>query len=571
MVASICSSGDRIQCVLGPAGSGKTFALEVAARSWEAGYHVVGAAVAGVAADVLGQAVGIETSTVASLLARSTVMHRPTLGPRSVLLVDEASTIGTRDLRALCRLAERTGATLRLIGDPAQHGSVTAGGMFAHLVTTHADQTPELSVNRRQTGTELEQVRLALDDYRNGHIAAAIERLDHDERIATAETADELLDMLVADWYLDRQHTQQDRDRPSSAMIAEHHHERAQLNARARAMLTADGTLRGPVLDVAGQAFRADDEVIARQQARHLTPADDPKGYLRNGTRGRITQVDLTAGQEGVWIDTGRAVPNFVPREFLEAEVRRGVVGGLTHAYALTSHAAQGETYSAGRHLATDRSSHQGVYVGLSRGKEDVRLYAVRCDQLTPTIHDDPHLPRLEPETRHARDAVAARLVTSADERPATVVDPDAIAVARLAETSSASDLRRKARVTGPGSIADRAWERQRNLIQTRACLHPDTATVQLLGTRPAPGPQRTMWDHAVGGYAVHRALHPDVSTAAARKEWPAVADAIDRARDAVGLREQPQLRVQTPVPEMIPSPAQPTLPVPAIGIQLEL
>lgn len=560
MVRAICGSGDRTQCVLGPAGSGKTFALEAAARAWEAdGYRVIGAAVAGVAADVLGQSVGIETSTVASLLARNATTRRPTLDERTVLLIDEASTIGTRDLVSIVRLAERTGATVRLIGDPAQHGSVTAGGMFAHLVTSHRDHTPELTVNRRQTGEQLGEVRMALDDYRHGHIRAAIERLDNDGRITTAETADELLDVLVADWYVDRQLAQKDPSRARSAMIAEHHFERAQLNARARSMLAADGTLHGPTLDVAGQRFQAGDEVMVRQQARHLAPSDDPKAYLRNGSRGVIAAVDLSPNGEGLWVDIERGGRVLVPRAFLEAEVRQGVVGGLTHAYAMTSHAAQGETYAAGRHLATDRSSHEGVYVGLSRGKEDVHLYAVRQDQLTPNLTDDPQLPRLVPETRHARDAVAARLTTSPEERPAILHDPDAVESARLAETTPAVELSRQARHEGPGSVADRAWARRRDVIETRACLHPDPSTMQLLGTRPTPGPDRTMWERATGAFAVHRAVHPDRTTPEARQDWQAVADLIERTREFLGLDVDHALGVPPPAPELVPSPAQPT------------
>jgi hypothetical protein len=34
MIRSICTSGRRVQCVLGPAGSGKPFALAAAARAW---------------------------------------------------------------------------------------------------------------------------------------------------------------------------------------------------------------------------------------------------------------------------------------------------------------------------------------------------------------------------------------------------------------------------------------------------------------------------------------------------------------------------------------------------------
>ncbi len=433
--------------------------------------------------------------------------------------------------------------------------------MFAHLVTTHPNHTPELTVNRRQTGAQLGEVRVALDDYRHGLIRSAIERLDTDGRITTADTADELLDVLVADWYVDPQLAQQDPTRARSAMIAEHHFERAQLDARTRSMLAADGTLHGPSLDVAGQRFQAGDEVIARQQARHLAPVDDAKAYPRNGSRGVIAAVDLSPNGEGLWVDIERGGRVLVPRAFLEAEVRQGVVGGLTHAYSMTSHAAQGETYSAGRHLATDRSSHEGVYVGLSRGKEDVHLYAVRHDQLTPNLTDDLQLPRPEPESKHARDAVAARLITSPEERPAILHDPEAIEAARLAKTAPAAELSRRARHEGPDSVADRAWARRRAVIETRACLHPDHSTMHLLGARPAPGPDRTIWEQAAGAFAVHRAVHPVPTTLDGRQDWCAVADLIEHTREFLGLDVDHGMGVPPPAPELVPSPAQATSP----------
>jgi conjugative relaxase-like TrwC/TraI family protein len=572
MVGAICTSGDRVQCVLGPAGSGKTFALEVAARAWEAdGYHVIGAAVAGVAAEVLGNSVGIDASTVASLLSRSDNRARTALNAKTVIVVDEASTIGTRDLVRLLRLADRTGATIRLVGDPAQHGSVTAGGMFAHLVGAFPERTPELTVNRRQAGDDLTEVRLALDDYRHGHIRAAIERLDDDGRITTADSADDLLDTLVADWYVDRTLAHQDPTRQRSAMIAEHHYERAQLNARARAMLIAAGTIHGPALDCGGQTFQAGDEVISRKQARHLTPANgDAKTYLRNGTRGVVTAVDLSPGGEGLWVDFDQRGPTFVPREFLEGEVRRGVHGGLTHAYALTSHASQGETYAAGRHLATDRSSHQGVYVGLTRGKDDVRLYAVRHDQLSPTVSDDPQLPRLDADTRDARHAVATRLVTGTDERPATTHDPDALQVARLRRNHTPAELNELASIDGPDSIAARAWQAQQNAIAQEAIARPQPLALHLLGSRPENGVARDTWDQVATEIAIYQAVHPDPLKPDAGACWASLEPVIDEARTQIASTQPTHRTAERPEPgrDPAPPPAPPAFVLPAFELE---
>jgi len=72
----------------------------------------------------------------------------------------------------------------------------------------------------------------------------------------------------------------------------------------------------------------------------------------------------------------------------------------------------------------------------------------------------------------------------------------------------------------------------------------------------------------------VHRAVHPDVDSPSARREWPAVADAIDRVRHALDLTERPSAgpvdRLASPLPDEFPSPAPPVISVPAVGFELE-
>lgn len=141
----MASRGDRVQCAIGRAGSGKTTTMRVAASAWNAaGYRVIGAAIKGEAARQLAADAGIEAETVAMLLARSRAGAR-VLDSRTVLIVDEASTLGDRDLLALCEVAIETGATVRLIGDTAQHSSVATGVTFAELAERDDGRAPRLS------------------------------------------------------------------------------------------------------------------------------------------------------------------------------------------------------------------------------------------------------------------------------------------------------------------------------------------------------------------------------------------------------------------------------------------
>jgi hypothetical protein len=281
-------------------------------------------------------------------------------------------------------------------------------------------------------------------------------------------------------------------------MVAEHHRERRELNDRARALLAADGTLTGPALAVDDIEFRAGDEVIARAQDRSLRPAGGNRmSFVRNGTRGTV----LAVTEHGLQVDFAGRGPIDVPVEFLDREIRPGVRGGLAHSYCLTSHAAQGETYEAARHLGTDRSTRPGVYVGLTRGRTDVQLYVLRHAAIDPPVVDD-NLPRLAAPTTPV-DALADQLALHGPERLAREVDPSAPTVTRLRTSTPLPELERAA--DGSDHVA-RALMAEHQRIAAQATVAPPPDLADRLGPRPNGGPERRAWDRAVAATAIYRA-----------------------------------------------------------------
>ncbi len=501
MVRSICGSGDRFQAVVGPAGSGKTAALEVAARAWEsAGFEVIGAAVNGTAAEALQRSTGVSSRTVAGLVTRLDTTVHPIITGRSVIIVDEASTLGNRQHARLVHHVGQAGAALRTIGDPTQHGAVEAGGMWAHLVAKHAERTPRLTENRRQSTEAMADIRMANLDYRSGRIAEAIGRLKTNQRIVTASTSGELLDQLAADWYVDRK-TSPDS---SSRMIAEHHRERRALNTRAQALLSADGSLDGPGTRIGDEIFHIGDEVIARAPNRSLHPTQEPKGYVRNGTVGTVTAIDGGPGAETLTVNFEHRGPITVPHDWLTAELRPGITGGLTPAYAVTSHAAQGDTYRTGRIIATDTASTEAVYVGLTRGSHDARIYTVRNEP--QTIDTDPRLPRIE-DPRTEIEALTDQLSKQKATELASVANPD---IAHILDLTS-RPLPELMASTDP--LATPAQSIVESRIAHSARTHPDAAVVEHLGSRPSDGELATAWDQGVEAIAVYRARSKTAET----------------------------------------------------------
>ncbi|WP_236656123.1 AAA family ATPase [Acidiphilium sp. C61] len=121
---------ERISAVVGLAGAGKSTMLAAAREAWVAqGYHVHGAALAGKAAEGLEESAGIASRTLASW-ERGWERGFDRLGPRDVLVIDEAGMVGSKQLSRFITEADRAGAKIVLVGDPEQLQPIGPGAAF---------------------------------------------------------------------------------------------------------------------------------------------------------------------------------------------------------------------------------------------------------------------------------------------------------------------------------------------------------------------------------------------------------------------------------------------------------
>ena len=372
MVRALCGPGAvSIQPVAGRPGAGKTHATAAAVEAMiEAGVPVVGCSISATAAAELEAAVGLRqlTGRPATTMARLFVdLSRVELAPGTVVVVDEASMVPTRDLHLLARHTAAVGGRLWLIGDPDQHGPVDAGGMFRRLVDDIGERVPRLVENRRQIDA---QDRAAIGEYRLELIESALARYDAAGRLHRAPSAVASYKAMVDDWY------QGVASGGRDPMIAGQHRVRRALN-RARGRLASEGLLSGEPLVTASGEFTVGDWVVARRNAYHLT---SPDGFVKNGSAGVITSLDRTARTMTVRFNRDGMIT--LPAPYLDA-------GWVEHGYARTTYGVQGATLERALYHVGDASGFEEGYVALTRGRVETHLYLV--DGVLRGEDDDDH------------------------------------------------------------------------------------------------------------------------------------------------------------------------------------
>jgi ATP-dependent exoDNAse (exonuclease V) alpha subunit len=200
LVREAASRTDRVVCIVGAAGAGKTTALRVLADAYrETAMPVLGAAPSGRAADELADSTGVPSSTLHRLLLDA---QREGGLPRGcVLVVDEAGMAETRVLAPLLELVDRAEGKAILVGDPRQLSAVGAGGLYPALCERLG--VIELSENRRQRDLSERQ---ALARLRAGDPEPYLAHAASRGRLQVADDATVAKQRLLEDWWQIAQH-----------------------------------------------------------------------------------------------------------------------------------------------------------------------------------------------------------------------------------------------------------------------------------------------------------------------------------------------------------------------------
>ena len=347
-------TGDAgLASVVGYAGSGKSAMLGVAREAWEGlGYTVRGAALSGIAAENLESGSGIQSRTIASL-EHAWGQGREQLGPRDVLVVDEAGMIGSRQMERVLSQARDAGAKVVMVGDPEQLQAIEAGAAFRSVTERHG--AAEITEIRRQREDWQRDATRALATGRTGE---AIHAYDQGGMVHAADTREQARAELVDGWDRARQ-----AEPGKSRIILTHTNAEVQsLNGEARDRLRASGDLGD---DVAVKTERGERQFATGDRIMFLR---NERGMgVKNGTLATIERVS----PEGmaVRLDDGRGVA-FDTKDYAHVD----------HGYAATIHKSQGVTVDRAHVLATPGMDRHSAYVGMSRHRDSAQLHYGRDD-----------------------------------------------------------------------------------------------------------------------------------------------------------------------------------------------
>jgi AAA domain len=418
-IAGIAVSPYLVQPLQAPAGAGKTHSLRaLRAAAHRANKEVLVLAPTGKAVDeAMRDHAGDRGLTVAKAL-KLIEDNRLDVYRRTLIVVDEASMVGTPELRRLLEASTLAHAKMVLVGDAYQLAPVKArGGMFEHLCED-LPWSQRLSEVWRLRDPAERDASLALRSARGNRLRKAVGWYRTHDRLHTGDAIAMAADATHA--YIKARGEGKD-----IAILCDTWEIADAINQRLHDHFTARDA--PSVAGARDQHVRPGDLILSRHNDPTLSvePGTQYRGgdridQVRNGNRWRVLSVDTENNRISAerLTDCARAI---FEGNYLREHITLG--------YAGTLHSAQGMTignsnqYGICWTVLSDRASRAMAYVGMTRGRDENHLatYPAVTNEAHQHHHDEAGIHRMHRGTKHAAAHALHAILTANDDRAATM------------------------------------------------------------------------------------------------------------------------------------------------------
>ncbi len=406
----------RLAVLVGRAGTGKTTTLRQVAKVYhQAGHQVIGTSLAALAAETLGKEADIESKTLHSwlyswqryeaaqqkFLSFNSIVTEgvlkqldwyrdlqqfagSALTAKHVVIVDEASMIGTRQWQDLLHYVNKSGAKLIAVGEAGDFfRAIVSGAHKAGSLSTLQDIRRQRIGWMREASQKLAQLdtQEALQLYEHhGHVIG----VDPEEKVAK-----------IAQAYGQRRQTPQAADpsardakvplhMPQGLVLAATREECHHLNQAIREQLKVQGLLSAQeALQLQNKSYALGETVVFLKNEKKAIQIVDEHGlcqkdlFIQNGNRGIVRAVQAVKTEqttEPSWrVTVEMANPPGGLKHFAVFETSS--YDHLDHGYAVTLHKAQGQTVDFTLIAASRLLDAKALYVALTRHRYEAQLY----------------------------------------------------------------------------------------------------------------------------------------------------------------------------------------------------
>ena len=418
-VHQLVTSKDRVQVLIGNAGTGKTTLMHEAIEAMEAGKHRVFtfAPSSNASKGVLREEGFANATTVAELLINTDLQNS---ARGAVWWIDEAGLLPTEDLHRVMTLANQKQARLILGGDWKQHGSVQRGGVFKLLEQQAGLKAATVDSIRRQTG----EYRTVVEEIAAGKLAAGYDRLDKMGWVREVDQ-EELCHTIAKDYAneLERNRTAlvvsptNSQGRKLTAAIRQelrdrkHVAEESKIFVKLEPLHYTESERRDAAFYQPGHMIVFHQNAPGHRKGERILVTSTPDSELLNyASRFSVYRTDYLSIAQG---DRVRFTANVMTKDgqhrlhngtcYTVKEIAKSGdivlhngwtvgrdVGFIDFGYVSSSHASQGQTVdhvmiaeSAESFAATGREQ---FYVSVSRGRKRATVYVENKDELRSVI-----------------------------------------------------------------------------------------------------------------------------------------------------------------------------------------